>query len=68
MLPAERKFIEIVAGEIEAGIDRALCGLVSDIERVLNSDVTDIDKVRGIRSIINRLPRVDRPKARGEHA
>jgi predicted peroxiredoxin len=68
MLPAERNFIDIVASEIQAGIDRAVCELLSDVKHMLNSDLSDLDKVRGMRSLVNRLLRVDCPKARGEHA
>ena len=53
MLAAERELIEIVAQEMEAGIDAALSGWMADIEDVLDSRLSDSAKVSAIQSIVN---------------
>lgn len=53
MLATEKELIEIVAQEMEAGIEAALSGWMADIGDVLDSRLSDSAKLSAIQSIVN---------------
>lgn len=53
MLATEKELVQIIAQEMEAGIDEALSGWMVDIEDVLDSILSDSAKLSAIQSIVN---------------
>jgi hypothetical protein len=53
MLAQERDLVEVVAQEMEAGIDAAVSGWMADIADVLDSRLSDSAKLSAIQSIVN---------------
>jgi hypothetical protein len=54
ILNAEKEFIELVAGEVVAGVHSAVRHWMSEIEQVLASDLSDSAKLRRIGEIAAR--------------
>jgi hypothetical protein len=48
---AEKQFIDLVAGEVVAGVHAAVRRWMGEIEQVLNSDFSDAAKLQRIRQI-----------------